>query len=431
MLLNTFLDSKPARRHGRPDDWYHLLPHSTSILILLLFCAFLTPGSAYGSNAISSYVTRVYRLLERHRKALPRLIAPANATANDLIHGGAFYLGGDKGWVAEGNGRAGGLMMVRPVSTSKPPTKGDVVWLAYLPESYAEVARKAKEFESRGCLVMVFGPKLRSGAPHFAYWIDSLTSPAASDNFTRMGNIISLWTLTSEVAASVSRQGKTLTFFQSDSVEGSEMRNKLYGYLPPAGVWRSPAESKRQAFHQGVPQMEPVQPGVLSGAYLDYIQKMLENIQEWELPKIIMAGRDMARRAAEGHPPLLMVVGHMMPFAVDHHSKLFRYLDFRTYRTDVRSHLRQAGSLVFIGYVGVYLDLWREVRQAGATAVWIVSPLPTEVHFSQWGDVVIDQHWRIGDCAVEVPGYDIRILPPSGIAQLFIYDALLRAARAN
>jgi len=45
--------------------------------------------------------------------------------------------------------------------------------------------------------------------------------------------------------------------------------------------------------------------------------------------------------------------------------------------------------------------------------------------------VVIDQHWRIGDCAVEVPGYDIRILPPSGIAQLFMYEMLLRAAGAH
>jgi len=40
-----------------------------------------------------------------------------------------------------------------------------------------------------------------------------------------MGNIISLWTLTAEVAASVSRQGKTPAFFQSDSIEGARERN--------------------------------------------------------------------------------------------------------------------------------------------------------------------------------------------------------------
>jgi hypothetical protein len=91
----------------------------------------------------------------------------------------------------------------------------------------------------------------------------------------------------------------------------------------------------------------------------------------------------------------------------------------------------QGGYFVFLGYVGVYLDLWRYVRRAGATAAWIVSPLPTGVGFGQWGDVVIDQHWRIGDCAVEAPGYDMRILPPSGIAQIFIYETLIRAAGAH
>jgi hypothetical protein len=41
---------------------------------------------------------------------------------------------------------------------------------------------------------------------------------------------------------------------------------------------------------------------------------------------------------------------------------------------------------------------------------------------------VINEHWLVGDAAVDVPGYDVRILPPSGICQLFIYELLLRAA---
>ncbi len=155
---------------------------------------------------------------------------------------------------------------------------------------------------------------------------------------------------------------------------------------------------------------------------------MLENIREWELPKIISVGQEMARRAAEGHPALLTAVGHVMPYASDHNSRLFRYLDTERHEDQLQSQLQQGGYLVFIGYVGVYSDLWREVRRAGATAAWIVSPLPSEVDFAQWSDLVIDQHWSIGDCAVQAPGYDVRILPPSGIAQLFIYETMLRAA---
>jgi uncharacterized phosphosugar-binding protein len=415
--FDKFLRFKLPRRYGGFNWWQGQFACPISILAFgFLLCAFLTPCPVYGSNEVDSYIKSVFQLVEMHREALPRLIAPANATADAVTHGGAFYLAGDKGWIDEGDGRAGGLMMVRPLSASKPPAKGDVVWLAYSPESYGEDAQKVKELEGQGCLVVAFGPKLASGAPQFAHWIDSFTPPTAAADFTRMGNIISLWTLTAEVAASVSRQGKTPAFFQSDSIEGARERNILYRGL---------------AFHDGVPQMAPIQPGDLSHAYVAFLQEMLKGIQESELQKIMKVGQEMSRRAAEGHPALLMLIGHMMPSTVDHNSRLFRYLDIHKERGDVQTQMPQGGYFVFLGYVGVYLDLWRYVRRAGATAAWIVSPLPTGVGFGQWGDVVIDQHWRIGDCAVEAPGYDMRILPPSGIAQIFIYETLIRAAGAH
>ena len=304
-------------------------------------------------------------------------------------------------------------MVVRPLSASKPAVKGDVVWLAYTPESYAEEEQKARELEGQGCLVIAFGPRLASGAPHFTHWIDSLTPPTADGDFTEMGNVISLWTMTGEVAASASRAGKTLVFWQSIDIWGSDVRNSMY---------------QGMAFHDGFPQMDPTPPGVLSQAYISYLENMLQNIREWELPKIISVGKEMARRAAEGHPALLTVMSHMMPYAVDQNSKLFRYIDILKQRNEVESQLHQGGYFVFIGYVGVYLDLLRDVRQAGATAAWIIAPLHSEVYFARYGDVVISQHWHNGDCAVEAPGYDVRILPPSGIAQLFIYETLLRAA---
>lgn len=428
MHFDSSVRFESSRHDGRFNAWRSLRVYGIGIMACLLLFVFVTPSSAYGSGPVNSYIASVFQLLRRHRQAIPQLFAPANATANALIHGGAFYLGGDQGWVAEGDGRAGGLMVVRPLSASKPPVRGDVVWLAYSPKTYAEIEQKAKELEDRGCLVVAFGPKLASGAPHFTHWIDSFTPPTADDDFTRMGNIISLWTATGEVAASTARKGKTLVFFQSDSVESSNVRNHMYGTLPPPGVWKSPAEKRRLAFHDGVPQMAPIAPGVLSHAYISYLQNMLLNIREWELTKIVSVGHEMARRAAQGRPALLALIGHMMPYSVNQHSHLFRYLNFEKQRNQVESHLSRGGYFVFIGYVGVYGDLWRQVRRAGATAIWIVSPLPTEVDFAQWGDMVINQHWKIGDCAVQARGYDVRILPPSGIAQLFIYQIMLRAA---
>ena len=54
-----------------------------------------------------------------------------------------------------------------------------------------------------------------------------------------------------------------------------------------------------------------------------------------------------------------------------------------------------------------------------------VEPLPEDVDFSEFGDEVIDQEWTIGDATVAPKGYDMRILPPSGIAELTLYRCLL------
>jgi len=274
----------------------------------------------------------------------------------------------------------------------------------------------AQTLEDKGCLVFAFGPRPPDKPNGFTHLIESFTPWQDHDNLALMGNILSLWGLTAEVAASASRQGHTLAFWQSVSIEGARERDDLY-----EGI----------VFHDGVPRMAPVPAGVLSNAYLDYIKKMLDEISVSEMGKLLNLGQEMARRTAAGQPAVLTGIGHMLSYMAAGKTEPYRYLEIGTQRKTLESALGRDGYFVFLGYVAVPLDLWRSARRAGAKAVWIVAPLPNEVDFKQFGDVVIDQHWSVGDCAVTVPGYDIRILPPSGIAQLFIYEVMMRAAAAR
>jgi hypothetical protein len=91
------------------------------------------------------------------------------------------------------------------------------------------------------------------------------------------------------------------------------------------------------------------------------------------------------------------------------------------------------GYLVYLGYYdGVPPGTWDAVRRAKARAAWIIVPLAGQnLNFEQYGDVMIDQHYEPGDAAIAMPGYDIKILPPSGITQLLVYEALMRAAGAS
>ncbi len=372
------------------------------------------PALAQGGTAIDSYVASVRQLVEKHQRQTQRLEVPAELTFKAIVSGGHLYLGGkDKAWIEEGDGRAGGPAGTRTLSSAEGAQKGDVVWLSYSSGDYDEELSLAKTLEGKGCVVMAFGPRQASKPAGFTHPIESFAPWQESEDLGLMGNILSLWTLTAELAAYGSRQGRTLAFYQSDSVEGSRGRNHLYEGL---------------MFHDGVPSMAPVPPGVLSAAYLDYIKKMFEEISVNEMDKAVKTGQEIGRRAAAGQPAAMTGIGHMLNYIFAGKTEPFRYVDIRTGRKTLESTLGQNGYLVFLGYVSVPLDLWRSARRAGAKAVWIVSPLPNDVDFKQFGDVVINQHWRIGDCAVTVPGYDVRILPPSGVAQVFILEIMKLAA---
>jgi len=399
------------------------------LAILLLGLALMVArpaASGAAAQPLSVYADSVFGLIRRHERQLPQLTDPATATAAALGRGAAFYLAGDPSWVAEGIGRAGGLIGARSLEPDaaggnsslsfwKLAVKaGDVVWIAYTGGAIdTRQASMVRALRAQGCVVIGFGPAAASGSAQFNYWIDSFTTVDAEANLTRMGNILSLWTLVAEVAAAASREGRTLAFYQSTSVDGGRARNALY-----SGV----------AFHDGIPHIEPVPTGDLAAGYLKYIRTMLHRIYESERAKIKWIGQEVAKRATTGQPAVLMPIGHMITRAVGERTKLFQILGYPATPASIDSELHGGGYLVLIGYVGVDLDLWQQVRREHATAAWIVSSLPTEVDFAQWGDTVVNQHWPIGDCAIAVPGYDVRILPPSAVAQLFIYELLLRAA---
>jgi hypothetical protein len=196
-------------------------------------------------------------------------------------------------------------------------------------------------------------------------------------------------------------------------------------------------------FHSsGEPQMQPVQPGVAGRAYLDSIDKMVREIRAQETGKIVEVGKEMGQRAGS-NPAVITAQAHMVGHEFWGEGKWFQ-----TQKGDLETALGSGGMLIFLGYYnGVPQQMWDAVRRAKAKGVWALAPALDEkltlqpdgeqVHpgqeldFKQYGDVFINQHWDVGDAATTMPGYDIRILPPSAEAQLFIYEALMRAAGAQ
>ena len=360
-------------------------------------------GAAPATSSATAEIDRAMALLQRHRSGTGRLFASAELTARAILDGGHYYLAGDKVWVAEGVTRAGGTAAAKVLEDSALAKPGDVVWLAYPATGYQEWMDLAGNLEHRGCLVIYFGPAPPRSAQARGRWIDSLTRSDSSHRFVLLGNNISLWAETGELASATARRGKTLVFLQSHVLMGSFDREKLDQGL----VW-----------HAGWPRMKPVPAGTLAKAYLDDAIGLIGELRSHELSKISRLGRDLARRAASGRPAVMMAAGgHIMPHVIASGGP-FRRGDTVETPAELEAMLKGGDLVVFFGYVSVPFDFLRSVHRAGATAAWIVSPLPQDVDFGEFGDTVIDQEWKIGDADVQVPGYDIRILPPSGIVEL-------------
>ena len=373
----------------------------------------LSTGVTWPATPADQYVSRTMKLVSEQRRGVARLTPHAERTGNALLAGGAFWIAGtDKGWVSEATGRAGGPAASMPLPSPEKARKGDVVWLSFSQSSYESDLKTAQALEDRGCIVTAFGPRPPRGRTQFNHLLDSLTKWQEDERLALMGNVLSLWSLTAEVANYTARQGKTLVMLQSAVVPGANERNAKY---------------RKITFHEGDVSMQPVKAGVLASAYLDFVSTMMGGIRDHEMTKLLSVAAEVRAGARESRPACISVIGHMMPDVLERGDKLFRIVRGGSNRQGLAEDLRQSRLFVWLGYTRVSDNVVETVRSASVKAVWILAS-DAKPAFELAGDVVIDQNWKTGDAAVEVPGYDVRILPPSAVAQLFIYDILVRSA---
>jgi hypothetical protein len=93
--------------------------------------------------------------------------------------------------------------------------------------------------------------------------------------------------------------------------------------------------------------------------------------------------------------------------------------------------LSKGDILLAVGYTGIPEGVMEPVEKAGASAVWMIAPAGSDEAARRRGDLVIDQQWRPGDAIVTVPGYDVRILPPSAVTQLLCYWSIAAECAAR
>lgn len=217
-------------------------------------------------------------------------------------------------------------------------------------------------------------------------------------------NALNLWVFTAEFIAACSRQGKMPAMYLSAFVPGSSARNERLS---------------QYRFHPDL-ELEPIPRGKLGKEYLDYIAQSIAQIKATEIPAVKQASAVAAEAIEKGKQANLVIMGHMPPRIVGAYGDPSVFSPISLSPQNAEEVLQQGDFVAFIEYCGIPRDILSAVKKAGANNAWVGVPVEDDLRYSDL-DIFIYPYWKFGDFSVEVPGYDVKILPPSGVLQSIVY----------
>ena len=337
------------------------------------------------------------------------------------------------GFVAEACDRAGGFGAIKPLPLDNQITANDVVFIGTLDLAPDEQVKQIAALMESGALVILFGSGKSQSASSADYLIDNglgdglnyILKMDGKDTGPIAGaaNIFNMWTFSAELVGALTRQGKMPTLWQSMFVPGAEVRNERIA---------------KSAFESDI-TVDPLPPGELGSKYVSAVRGYLENICDNELPKFVEAGKLCASTISQGNEVVCWLIGHFMTSQerMPGFPALFTNLEHENPIAQLEKHLGSNDVMLHVGY-SYYPELGLQLaREIGAETVCVMTPgpkvsgegEPVQPDMSLI-DIYIDPFWKHGDAAVEVPGYDTRIIPPSGVVMVTCYWMILCETQA-
>ena len=349
-----------------------------------------------------SALLRLVNVLEACRSDIPAMEPVAEEAADRLARGGRFWAAGNRSLVSELTGRAGGFMMLKPLG-EQCSKKGDVV--LYFP--CAESSPPA----GKGLLVC-FGESLgRDDCVCFPNHAD-----AAGSSVT-LGQTGCGWVFSAEVISALTRKGMMPVMYETIGAYGGNGRIVLYknGEIP---------------FHTDI-TVQPVPSGHISEGYIHTICAMLARVEREEYEKLKTLGRWAREAHSEGKTLYMYSMGHLFPDEVEASeigSAFTSGVWNAGFRHPTPAHEFLEGDLVVhIGYQHPPQDLLRKARDARAR-VGYVSLYPDRDYTQDPGVIWIDPMWPWSDACVPIEGYDVSVLPASGLVNGAIAWEIYRLA---
>ena len=378
------------------------------------------------------YLAALLAGVEGLRLRLPAISEVADQVAGRLAADGRLLLASVRpDFTSEGFIRSGGLMLAEEWTPETVLSPDDVVILGWSGAPLDQELELLWDLRASGALIVGIGPASWDGADEQVgadlFLKSSLpltravTAPFGGESYPLISlqNLVVLWTFIGEIVAALTRVGQMPAMYQSVLVAGARDRNARF------------VGSRFHQTHQ-VPAM-PL--GQVGGDYLDAIGGILGALIEEEARAIDQVGEVCAQVLNDGgviHAGMIShfpVYQHGAPGDPLYMRRLARLDGESPSVAELERELESGDLFFFLGYYRRPTQAYQVVRRAGARIVEVITgdgldgpPQP---------DYVIRPKWPFGDAVTRVPGYDVEILPSSGIVQAAIYWAVVAAIWQN
>ena len=380
------------------------------------------------------YLEALLAGVEAVRQGLPAVARVAERVSARLAAGGRLCLASVRpDFTSEGYTRSGGLMLAEewtPETALSPEDAVILGWSGAPPERELELLQR---LHSSGALVAAIGPAGWPGAaprPGDLFlespvpWPEAATAPFGGEAYplTSLQNLLLLWALTGEIVAALTRAGRMPAMYQSVLVPGARERNARFADAP---------------FHE-THEVPAIPAGRLGGDYLDRMGAILRALIEEEAEAIEGVGAVCAEVLDAGGCIHAGLISHFPMYQLGapgdppYMRSLARLQGESPQVAELEEKLRPGDLFFFLGYYRRPVDAYAAARRAGARIVEVITGDGTDDPPAP--DHVIRPKWPFGDAVTPVPGYDVEILPSSGIVQAAVYWAVvasIRQARAG
>ena len=374
------------------------------------------------------YLSVLLAGVEGLRTRLPAISEAADQVAGRLVTAGRLLLASARpDFTSEGFIRSGGLMLAEEWTPETRLSTSDTVilgWSGAPPDQELELLR---DLSASGALIVGIGPASWAGADSQVgtdlfleseiHLPEAVIAPFGGEGYPLISlqNLVVLWTFTGEIVAALTRVGWMPAMYQSVLVAGARDRNARF------------VSSRFHKTHQ-VPAMPP---GQVGGDYLDAIGGILRVLIEEEAGAIDRVGAVCAQVLNDGgviHAGMIShfpVYQHGAPGDPLYMRRLARLDGESPSVAEIERELQRGDLFFFLGYYRRPTQAYRVARRAGARIVEVITG--NGANGPPQPDYVIRPKWPFGDAVTRVPGYDVEILPSSGIVQAAIYWAVVAA----